>query len=477
MKRFQVFLVGTLLATGSMFAQTSDWSASVSQIKQLIKSDPAQASEQAEQLIKGKNKKNVDLLVAIGRAYLEAGKVDEASNYYDKASKANSKSPAVCIFGGDVAIAKKDAGTGCSLYEQAIYFDPKSEDAYFRLADIYRYTNPQAAIEKLVQLKQVMPTLYTVDQKLATIYYSKNQFQDAADAYANFVNTPVATEDDIVKYAFSLFLVHNFEKSLEIANLGLQKNPKNAAFNRLVMYNNTDLKHYDAAAKAADVFFASTQQSDLSYLDYMYAGHLQEQMKEYGKATESYQKALALDKSKTDLWRNVSDCYENLNDYNNAISAYEKYYSSLKEENQTPDLLFQLGKLMYGKGTQTDNKSVSAAEMKASLQSADSVFAIIAQKVPDSYLGNFWRARARFAMDEGVKTGIAVEPYEAAIPMLMAKAQDDPRFNSLLIEAYQYIGLYYLNINKYAESKVYWNKILTLDPNHSTAKQALKSLK
>ena len=39
-----------------------------------------------------------------------------------------------------------------------------------------------------------------------------------------------------MKYAFALFLNHDFEKSLEVANMGLKKNARHAAFNRLAMY-------------------------------------------------------------------------------------------------------------------------------------------------------------------------------------------------------------------------------------------------
>lgn len=43
-------------------------------------------------MIKGKNKKNIELLVAIGEAYLEAGKIPEAQQYAALAKKANGKS-------------------------------------------------------------------------------------------------------------------------------------------------------------------------------------------------------------------------------------------------------------------------------------------------------------------------------------------------------------------------------------------------
>ena len=80
MKRVQMFLAGAFIAVGSLYAQTpaSEWKAGVAKLKETIQSNPAQAAEEAEQMIKGKNKKNIELLVAIGEAYLEAGKIPEA---------------------------------------------------------------------------------------------------------------------------------------------------------------------------------------------------------------------------------------------------------------------------------------------------------------------------------------------------------------------------------------------------------------
>lgn len=72
MKRFQLFLVGAFVAAGPLFAQSADadWHSEVAKVKELIQTNPAQASEEAAQLLKGKNKKNTDLLTAIGQAYL-----------------------------------------------------------------------------------------------------------------------------------------------------------------------------------------------------------------------------------------------------------------------------------------------------------------------------------------------------------------------------------------------------------------------
>ena len=58
----------------------------------------------------------------------------------------------------------------------------------------------------------IFPSNTAVDKKLAEIYYLKNDFSKAAEAYANFAMGPTATEEDLVKYAFALFFSHSLKK-------------------------------------------------------------------------------------------------------------------------------------------------------------------------------------------------------------------------------------------------------------------------
>lgn len=477
MRRIQMFLVGAFIAVGPLFAQSSetDWHAEVAKIKELIQTNPVQASEEADQLVKGKNKKNIELIVAIGETYLDADKIAEAKTYADIARKAKAKSAEVSVLDGDIAVAEKDAGRACQKYEEAIYFDPNCKEAYLKFAEVYKVASPSLAIEKLELLKTVDPSNAAADKKLAEIYYLKNDFNKAVEAYSHFISSPAATEEDLVKYAFALFLKHDFEKSLEIANMGLKRNARHAAFNRLAMYNNTDLKRYDVAKQAADAFFNSSDKADYSYLDYMYYGHLLNALKKYDEAVIQYKKAIELDPTKIDLWKDVSSAYEEMNDYKGAIDAFNKYYASLESDKQTPDQIFQLGKLYFGQGTQADTLAISANERKAALMAADSVFTVITKAASDSYLGNFWRARTNSALDPETTQGLAKPYYEEVATLLTSK--NDPRYNSALIECYSYLGYYYLVANKLPESKEYWSKILAIDPANATAKKALDGIK
>ena len=77
--------------------------AGVDKVKSLIKTNPEQASDAAGELLKGKNKKNVELVTSVARAYLDAGQLKEAETYLEMARKADNKAPAVSVLEGDIA--------------------------------------------------------------------------------------------------------------------------------------------------------------------------------------------------------------------------------------------------------------------------------------------------------------------------------------------------------------------------------------
>ena len=354
MKRRFVFCLGAMLLAGTLAAQTPvpEWQAGGDKVKSLIKANPEQASDAAGELLKGKNKKNVELVTSVARAYLDAGQLKEAETYLEMARKADNKAPAVSVLEGDIAFARKDIGKACQLYEQAIYFDSNYKDAYLKYARAYKSASPSQAIEKLNQLKAIAPDCLEADKELAEVYYATNRFGKAADTYAKFINTPVATEDDILKYAFALFLNHDFEKSLEVAQKGLRKNARHAAFNRLVMYNNVDLKRYDEAEKAADAFFNASDNADYSCLDYRYHGALLSALKKYNRAIEEYGKALEKDKTRVDLWREIADAYE-LENYllaKGVETDYEFLVLPNNTEDREPELTRLRTEIMAGEG-------------------------------------------------------------------------------------------------------------------------------
>ena len=469
-----------LLFAGMVSAQTeSDWKAGVSQVKEMIKSNPEGAWDLTEDLMKGKNKKNVDLILALAQVYLDADKTEEINELLAKAKKADKKDPRIFLMEGDIALAKKDVGLACSSYEQAILFDPNCYEAYLKYARAYKSASPSMAIQKLTDLKNLagvpQDILLQADKAMAEVHYSNNKFADAAKAYENFIHTDVATESDILSYAFALFMSHDFEASYEIASKGLQKNAESTGFNRLAMYNLIDLKRYDEAKAIADVFFNQLKDVNYSGLDYRYYGALLNATQDYAGAITQFEKAYELDTTAVELLQQISEAYNNNGNYDKGIETYKRYCDALPAEEKTAENIFTLAGMYYDQGTDTVN--VALEQRQIALQEADTLYAQVCELAPDSYTGYFYRGHTRSAMDPETTQGLAKPYYEKVVELVLAK--NDPRYNRVLITCYSYLGYYFMLQAKpedYAISKEYWNKILTIDPNNALAKTALKGI-
>lgn len=441
--------------------------------KAQLKDTPAAAAEAFDDILKGKNKKNPDLLIAIAQAYLENKKTDVAKNYLGRLMELNNKYAPAYVLAGDIELASGNVGDACSKYEQAIYFDPALKIAYLKYAQAYASVNPALAIEMLQKLKSQDPSYVAADKELAAIYYASGQYGKAKESYEAYFASGQPDVKDMSNYGMVLFLAKDYANSLDVVKKGLLKNPKSLLFKRLAMYDNYELKQYEDALKAAGLFFSNPSDPNFVYLDYLYYARILSALKQYDKAVEQYQLALKKEPSKGEIWKDLSDIYSDMKDYDKAIEYFNGYLKTQKDP-EVADL-FALGRLYYFAGSAlADNDPAITAKKKEILSRADSVFAVVAIKVPDNYLGNFWRARTNSLLDPETTLGLAKPYYEAALAILQAKPDAS---KSLIVECESYLGYYYFVKNDFQTSKMYWNKILEIDPENQTAKKALEGIK
>ncbi|WP_455664841.1 tetratricopeptide repeat protein [Phocaeicola sp.] len=471
MKKLVLTLMSLCLAA-TIWGQTSadsEWTPQVEQAATLIKTDPAKAAEVFDDLLKGKNKKNTALLVEIGHAYLEQGKKEEAAEYAQRAKDVNGKYADAYLLSGDVALALNDVNKASSDYNQAIYLDENCSEAYFKYAQVYKGVDPQLSLDMLMRLQSKTPADNRINKELGDVYYTMGQYGKAKEAYETYLKAGEPTEQDYTRYAMLLYLNKDYAQSLDVAQKGLALAPENHVLKRLAMYDDLELKEYDAGLEAAATFFSNAGNPDCVYLDYVYFARLLEADKQYDEAIAQFHKALAMDQSHTEIYKDLSDVYEKKRDFPKAIEAYRNYLGGLKGEPDISDL-FLYGRLNYYAATDTtylDKQPMYLAE-------ADTIFAQVAQKVPDNYLGNFWRARTNSLRDPETTQGLAKPYYEAALGILEQKPDAS---KSVLVECNSYLGYYYFVKADYNQSKLYWNRILEIDPGNETATKALGGIK
>lgn len=422
----------------------------------------------------GKDKTKSDMLIASGRASLEAGRMDEAHKFLERAQNTDHKYAPVYVLAGDIALAEHNVGEACSAYEQAIYFDPDCEEAYLKYAAAYAPVNPALSIDMLLRLKELHSDYLPAEQYLAHLYYTTGDYRKAVSSFKRFIDSPSVTTPDLTDYAMALFLLKDYAGSLAVIYRALEQAPDDVVLRRLAMYDAYELKMYDDGIQAADRFF-STPAIDTAcvYLDYLYYGRLLSANHHLDKAIEHYRKALLMEPSKREIWMELSDTQERMQDYSGAIESFNHYLKTDKDV-EAQDL-FQLGRLYYYDASAlVDSLPEISLQKQGELIHADSLFAIVAERVPDSYLGNFWRARTNSLLDPETTGGLAKPYYEAALSILENKSDASI---ALLVECDSYLGYYYYVKNDFPQSRVYWNKILMIDPDNKTAQKALDGIR
>ena len=449
--------------------QGKSWYNQVTQAAALIKGNPEAAEDAFETLLKGDNKKNVDLLVDIGEAYLKEGDTETAQEYADRAKEVNRKCADAYVLSGDVAMAQKDVNRASSEYNQAIYFDENCSEAYLKYADVYQWVNPQLSIEMLERLQKKAPDDARVDRQLGEIYYGMGEYGKAIEAYDEYMETSTPEIKDYTRYATLLYLNKEFGESLRSVNKGLKMDADNLVLKRLLMYNLYELGNYDAGLAEASLFFSDSDSTEWVYLDHVYYGRLLNQKQQYDDALVEFEKALALDKTQAHVYQDISTVYEAKQDYPRAINAFRAY---MEAEQNPADVgrIFLYGRLNYYAAANTVMKDFQTNY----LEEADAAFARVMEYAPENYLGFFWRARTNSLKDPETTEGLAKPYYEASLSIFEQKPGTSV---PLVVECLSYLGYYYFVKEDYPKSKEFWTKILEIDSGNETAKAALEGMK
>jgi tetratricopeptide (TPR) repeat protein len=448
--------------------------------KLLLKSNPKEAENLFSIALK-KDKKDVNVLVAIAQAYYDNGMKDKGEKYLADARKVNKKAPAIYILQGDL-VAKTNVGEAAGNYAQAINFDPNCTVAYIKTAQVYETVNPSLAEEMLIKAVEINPTYTLAYKYLGEIYSRGGQYNAAIDVYKKYFAQGAYDVQDLTRYAAALYFTGKYDEAKTLINEGIAKAPNNFVLNRLLMYSYLQSKDYTNGLTAAEKFFALPK-GDSEYIvqDYMSYGELLSKNERLSEALEQYDKAIKLDPSKSTVYKEIAIACKDAKQYADAAKYYQEYVNKADSTVVETMDYFNLGQVAYNAGRPT-LESTNPEEQAVALeymQQADKAFAVVTQRVPDSYLGYLWRGNVTGAIDlvEKYVNGLGKPYYEKVIELLLAKGDTT---NNGLLTAYQYLAYYYYltyektnNPEDKAQIKSYSEKILQLDATNGAGKQLL----
>ncbi len=492
MKALKYLFMSALLMGFSTAATAQDGTAAdVAAVKQLIQSHPADLAKQMKAYY-SKNKKNAENLVAFGRAFLEAQDTANAKIAANNALTASRRqyAPAYVLL-GDIAVLGDDGGTAAQNYEMAIHFDPNSPDAYRKYASIYRKIDLDGAVAKLEELRQRVPD-YPVDALIGHINYLSLRYGSAIEAYER---VPLAQMQkmDFIEYSFSNYFAKRYEKALEVAEAGLQREPGNATLTRLAMFSSTEVGKYQEAIRYADIMFNQLNRDsiNISEMDHLNYGKALVGNNQFQEAIQQFEAGMTLvsndQAAQADLHKAMSDAYKGMEDYPKAIEHFREYLRLAQDVKANEYASLGTLATRYARSLAVDENNTTltddekAAQKQAQIEAfrtADQIYADLITKYPDAEeFGLYQRGMVNSSMDPDMTQALAKPYFEKLIELLLARDDRDDTDNNRLQMCYRYLMSYnYQVVKDNAAALEYAQKILELKPDDQGIQQVVDTL-
>jgi tetratricopeptide (TPR) repeat protein len=410
----------------------------------------------------------------IARAYFEAG-LPQYQKYLDAANRANPEYAPLYVLQGDIALKNGETGLAAGEYENAIYYDANCVEAYVKYAKMHYPINPKFAISKLEALLALNQASAIAQREYAEALFNAGRFTQAVKAYATYMANPNHFKTDRARHAALLFFDKKYEESLTLIEEALADNADDILLNRFAMYNNNALENFEQAADYGAKYMNDDANAEfLTAQDYAIYGNALKKVNRPTEYVALLEKAVAKNPEDANLLKDLSDAYKAADQMVKSADAMAKYMELAGDEVKTMDF-FNLGRAYYS-AAQADTIMETKVEL---FKKADAQFAVVAERAPEDYRGNMWRARCHSGMDPETELGLAKPYYELVVEMLEARGDKSKN----IIEAYQYLGYYnYLKEYaenpqgaKYVETRKWWGKILEINPDHSI-KEAMSQL-
>ena len=457
----------------------------------LGKGDRAKADELIALAEKKTRGKDAVVLFRAGEAYSLFEKNSdpaEAIRLLDEAVKRDRSLADAFIVKGDILAGKNEGGPAVTAYEYALMAKPNYAVANNRIGQIYlRGKSYNQALDYYKKAIEADPDYAPAYKDLAELYFLAQQYKRAAENYDMYIQKSGNTDPRLVLRAAQFaFISDEYSRSLELLE-SIKGKLDDSILKRMYGWAYYKTNDMDKAISNLEAFIKEAPEKVISD-DYKYLGRAYNKMATEGEYTEKGMEYLVkgaeLDTNVTEsanTFKEMANLYYKNKDYIKAAQAYDKGISMDTTKASTNDY-FQQG-LSYFQGagqiavpdSATADSASLATQKKELYLKADTAFAQAGTKQPDWPYTYYWRASSLYnAYDrqENIDKGISAPYYEKFAEM--AEKDGASNFKSYLKLAYSYLAYYYKTaVKDEAKEKAYWEKLLQVDPDNQTAKQAL----
>lgn len=444
--------------------------------------------------------KNAELFRKNAEAWLvtDTKDPDEAIRLANAAIKLEPKNPENYILLGDAQQEKNpaDGSTAIKSYNMATTLNPKNTKGILRVGKLYqRGRNYQLALEKYREALAIDSTFAPAYREIAELYNLAGQPAKSIENWQKYLKL---NDSPYARYRYMSAFYSNKQYAEAVKEYESLKKTgfSNLYFERLAGYSyyemgdKADKDAYSKGLQALDNFFSAAGPA-FKYLgmDYKYKGFHLLKLGKDSLAKLSFDKAIALDSTlKDDVYGELAATYMKAKNYTEAYKAYEQKLLADASKFESGDY-YSMGRAYFYAGIalnketaalrdiqvkkkkpeQTPEVLAKENEAREHFVKADSSFSKTTQKSPSWPIGYFWRARSNSYLDPSNSLWLAKPHYEKMLTLLKPEERTGT-YKSNAIEAYEYLGAYYVTAGDKAKADETWKNVQELDPANEKAK-------
>jgi tetratricopeptide (TPR) repeat protein len=447
-------------------------------------------------------------LAKIAESYIRGKDVDTslALPLLKEAIKIDKTNPDIYIIAGDVYILVNDGTNSIYNYKQAQTYDPGSPTANMKIGSIYvRGLNLMAAIPYYEEAIKLAADYAPAYRELGQLYSMAGRYDQSKKYFKTYLDLTKGNIPAKIRYVNALFYAKEYAEVVKTVEEIFVIDKTRNYLNRIAAYSCYEMGETDMtkALSYIETLFRTLSADNLIKKDYTYyakillkknsgyAKMLQDTTKisnELDAAYKNLENAKPQNKGKwrtridslTDRQNQVNKDIMNANvEIDKAFIAYSKaleydpedvnllseiangYYAYRRYEGaaETWEKLLDLGRNDVNNYMQIGR----AYYMAKNYSKADSVFKVVTTKFPDNLQSYLMIARTYSQLDPDSKRGLAKPKFETFIQ----KASVDTVANAKdLVEAFGYLGYYYMKKENYNEANYWYDRTLTIDPQN-----------
>ena len=442
--------------------------------------------------LKDTKKKDIEELVAIGRAYTNSNKPNykKAIEYLNRAKAINPNDALTQLAIGDAFYGDKNQNEAYAAYRNAFQFDPTLLRAKMQLGVLLKGAKSyDEAIKSFNEVIAINAEYGPVYRELAETYYkwgrnkpskSAEYMQTAIGHYEKYMSLTDYSLNSRMRHADFLVLVKDY-KALEVeANKMIEMDKVNPRIYRYLGYSAYENGNVDLAIKSLESFITNPVNKVIAK-DYLYLANakfkkglsadglsLDPALFEAGLA--DIKKAIEIEPLIIEDLNEVGKNLFKQKFYKEAISVFEFGTTNNEYKNYIEDNIY------YGLSIYYANNRKDVTPNPIDLQKADLAFEKVTIASPSYQDAHLYRARTNSLMGNDEMT---IKHYETYVAKISEKGPEElakPATTKKIVESYNNIAASYANTDK-AKAIEYLSKTLTIDPTNPYATEALGKLK